>query len=256
MQAKQKKHNPSHQEEEKHLAWHFSTAIDSSHYNALPFHYCHKETGGHTVRTTKMDIKQHFYFFKIEHHWKINKSLLTCETDTCQQGWSMLRLSFQPQWQNQRTQWGHYPLQSLHRRQLLSPSKKKVPVRVKKNFFLKRTNIFWKSEGEKSFPKTMKQTINLNWHRRGGINEGAAGEPSSSTRVSQESDRGKSSWEHAGPDWREHSGGTPGYFLGLVRHNRWKWLQTVSYCIKALHENVFRIECTYDILSKIVIERQ
>lgn len=45
----------------------------------------------------------------------------------CQQGWSMLRLSSLPLWQNQRTLLAHCPPQSLHRRQLLSPSKRMVP---------------------------------------------------------------------------------------------------------------------------------
>lgn len=52
----------------------------------------------------------------------------TYETNMCQQGWSKLRLSSPPQWQNQRTQSGHCPLQSLHRRQFLSPSRKKGPA--------------------------------------------------------------------------------------------------------------------------------
>lgn len=52
----------------------------------------------------------------------------TYERDMCRQGWSTRRLSSLPQWQNQRTQSGHCPLQSLHRRQFLSPSKKTGPA--------------------------------------------------------------------------------------------------------------------------------
>lgn len=52
---------------------------------------------------------------------------LTCETYMCQQGWSMLHLSSLPLWQNQRTLLAHCPPQSLHRRQPLSPSKRRVP---------------------------------------------------------------------------------------------------------------------------------
>lgn len=57
----------------------------------------------------------------------------------------------------------------------------------------------------------------LNWYRTGSIDESASGQPSSSTRISQEGDGGQTGWEHAGTDRREHSGWTPSDLLWLMR---------------------------------------
>lgn len=55
----------------------------------------------------------------------------------------------------------------------------------------------------------------LDGYRRGGVDEGASGQPSPGAGVSQEGDGGEPGGEHACPDWGEHSGGAPGDLLGL-----------------------------------------
>lgn len=56
----------------------------------------------------------------------------------------------------------------------------------------------------------------LNWNRTSSINKCASGQPSSSTWISQKINRGQTGWEHAGTDWREHSGRAPSNLFGLI----------------------------------------
>lgn len=171
----------------------------------------------------------------------------------CQQGWSMLHLSFLPQWQNQKTQSGRCLPQSLHRRQFQSPSKRTEPGRTKR--------ISIKHWGQVAVSKPLTATcleklrwqilmdidvillwcFHLNWNRRRGVDEGASGQPTSSTWISQEGNRGQTGWEHAGTNRREHSGWTPSDLLGLVRqeHQRKKEISGAnkSYCL--MQQNVF-----------------
>lgn len=55
----------------------------------------------------------------------------------------------------------------------------------------------------------------LNWQWWGGIDKCAPGQTAPSAGVSQEGDRSKVWWEHAGSDGWEHSGGAPSYLFGL-----------------------------------------
>lgn len=63
---------------------------------------------------------------------------------------------------------------------------------------------------------SLKQSVNLDWYRRGGIDKSSSRQPPSCTRVSQKSDGSESGGEHAGTDWWEHSGWTPSDLLGLA----------------------------------------
>lgn len=62
----------------------------------------------------------------------------------CQQGWSTLRLSSLPQWQNQKKQLGRCPPQSLHRRQFLSPSKRMAPTGTKGSEWKTMDRLYYK----------------------------------------------------------------------------------------------------------------
>lgn len=79
----------------------------------------------------------------------------------------------------------------------------------------------------------------LNWYRTGSVDEGASGQPPSSTWISQKGDGGQTGWEHAGTNWREHSGWTPSDLLGLMRHQRDKEISAAQKSDYLIYQNVF-----------------